>query len=259
MASKAKEMKKYKKRSALYILVAAIAFGLVSLGFYIFSYFHWIVMFTFLTVFYTGLSIAHLYTSRYMLPWTRRAHIFWVFLFAFIISLVGSIVHFYAYYFLSHKEFNYVFLIPAVFFYIPIFVFHTYKAYYSIPQRDYKKWYYPFGQTIDDPTDRELESPFVISFEFEKKFDDAEVTTFRAKAPKYMKFGRLFYFFINDYNSRHPESKIEYIYDKSKSYGWIFFKKPNWYETLSYINPDDTIADNRIEENTVIICKRIMD
>jgi len=128
-------------------------------------------------------------------------------MYALIIAAIGSIGYFWGYYLISGKGFNYSFLLAGTFFLLPTMIYHTFEAYHVIPLKEFKKWYYPIGQAIDDPSDRELEGPFVISFEFEKKFDDTTVTTFRAKAPRYMKFGRLFYFFINDYNSRHRRVK----------------------------------------------------
>jgi len=259
LAGRVKEMKRFKKRSLFYALLAAIVYAFSSLFFFLITYVSWGWLFFLLITFYAGLSISHYYISRIILPWIRKVHVFWAFLYSMIIAALGTIGYMYAYFFLSRGEFNYSFIIPASFFFIPLFIHYSYLAFYDVPGKVFKKWYYPFGKAIEDPTDKELESPVVISFEFEKKFDDSEVTTFRAKAPKYMKFGRLFYFFIDDYNNRHPESKIEYIYDKSKPFGWIFYLRPNWYETQTFIDPDETIADNRIEENAVIICKRIMD
>jgi hypothetical protein len=259
LASRAKEMKPYKRRSTLYALIAAVGYGLSSLFYFIFTSLSWIWIFCLLIIFFSLYGIANHYLSGKILPWTRRVHIFWIFIYSLIIACLGSIVFIWGYYFLSDKDHNYTLLAFGTYFILPVFIYHAFKAYYSIPKKEYKKWYYPVGQAIDDPSDRELEAPFVITFEFEKKFDDPNVTSFRAKAPRYMKFGRLFYFFINDYNSRHQESKIEYIYDKSKSFGWIFYIKSNWYDSYTYINPEETIAENKIEENSVIICKRIMD
>jgi hypothetical protein len=210
-------------------------------------------------MFYAGLGILHHYLGRKILPWTRKAKVFWVFLYNLVIAAIGSIAYLWGYYFLSEKDFNPSFLYTGTFFLLPSLIYYAFEALNEIPRKEFKKWYYPIGQAIDDPSDRELEGPFVISFEFEKKFDDINVTSFRAKAPRYMKFGRLFYFFINDYNSRHPESKIEYVYDKSKPYGWVFYIKPTWYGSVHFINSEETIAENKIEENSVIVCKRIMD
>jgi hypothetical protein len=210
-------------------------------------------------LFFSGLGVAHLFFGRKILPWTRKVHLFWSFIYYLVIAALGSIGYFWGYYLFSNQGFNPVLLVTCSYFFLPEFIYHAFKSYYQIPTKEYMKWFYPVGQAIDDPTDRELEAPFVITFEFEKKFDDLNMTSFRAKAPRYMKFGRLFYFFINDYNSRHPESKIDYIYDKSRSYGWVFYFKPNFLGKNIYINPEETIADNKMEEDSIIICKRIMD
>jgi len=259
LSGRVKEMKRFKRRSLFYAILAAIVYACSSLFYYLISYVSWEFLFISLVLFYSGLSIGHFFLSRIILPWIRKVHVFWAFLYLLIIACVGTIGYMYAYYFLSRGEFNSSFILPASFFFVPLFIYYSFLAFYDVPSKEFKKWYYPFGKAVEDPTDKELESPVVISFEFEKKFDDNELTTFRAKAPKYMKFGRLFYFFIDDYNNRHPEGKIEYIYDKSKPYGWIFYLKPTWYESQTFIDPDETIADNKIEENSVIICKRIMD
>ena len=73
-----------------------------------------------------------------------------------------------------------------------------------------------------------------------------------------MQFGRLFYFFLIDYNERHPESPIEIVDVESKNPSeWIFYFKPNWYSSLKHIDITNTVDGNHIKENTVIICKRV--
>jgi hypothetical protein len=259
LSSRVKVMKPYKKASTFYVLIGGVVFALSSLFSLVFTSLSWIWVFIFLVLFYSGLGLAHQYFGGKILPWTRKARLFWVFLYSLIISALGSIGYMWGFYFLSETSFTFTFLIFSSFFFLPLFIVKTYFAYFEIPKRDFKKWFYPVGQPIDDPSDRELEAPFVITFEFEKKFDDLHLTSFRAKAPRYMKFGRLFYFFINDYNGRHPESKIEFIYDKSKPFGWIFYTRPYWYGGRYYIDHEATVMENKIEENSVIYCKRVID
>jgi len=128
----------------------------------------------------------------------------------------------------------------------------------SIPVPIYKKWLYPVGENIKDPTSKELKDPLVISFEFRKNEDISDVTNFRVKAPEAMEFGKLFYFFINDYNERHPEGKIQYLDDLgAEPQGWIFYFKPNWWSSLKHINFAKTILGNNIKEDNVIICQRV--
>ncbi|NQU86525.1 MAG: hypothetical protein HQ541_12260, partial [Mariniphaga sp.] len=74
----------------------------------------------------------------------------------------------------------------------------------------------------------------VIGFEFKRQAGNENMTTFRAKAPKEMVFGKLFYYFINDYNDRNPDEKIEYLDEKDRPLGWIFYFKPKWFRSIRY-------------------------
>jgi hypothetical protein len=73
----------------------------------------------------------------------------------------------------------------------------------NVPEKIYKFWFYPVKHSHDDPSEHELENPVIISLIFRKNEKSSEPTTFRVKAPVGMKFGELFYYFINDYNDRN--------------------------------------------------------
>ena len=80
---------------------------------------------------------------------------------------------------------------------------------------------------------------------FQKKLNEPHFTNFRAKAPRDMEFGQLFYYFINDYNERHPNGKIEFADKNLSAYGWIFYQKPAWYTiNTKYIDTDKTFYAN---------------
>lgn len=73
-----------------------------------------------------------------------------------------------------------------------------------------------------------------------------------------MDFGELFYYFINDYNERHPHATISYSNETGMPSGWIFFKKPKWYTLFTkYIDSERTIFTNHIRENDIIMCIRV--
>ena len=145
-----------------------------------------------------------------------------------------------------------------VWFLVPFFFIKALAWYSMIPERQFKTWIYPVDNPIPDPTDSELAMPMVISFEFQKKVNDTDYTIFRAKAPKDIQFGKLFYFFINDYNSRHPEGVIE-VSSKTNPYPWVFHFKPKWLMKTRYLDPDETVFHNQIKENSVIVCNRIFE
>jgi len=156
-------------------------------------------------------------------------------------------------------SFTLYFSAGALLFILPILFLRMYELADKIPVPVYKTWAYPLGKKVKDPTSRELDNPLVISFEFPKTDSDGEVTKFRVKAPEEMEFGKLFYFFINDYNERHVDSKIEFLNPEDMSpHNWIFYFKPSKWKALRHINHVKTIMGNGIKEDQVIVCERIM-
>ena len=102
----------------------------------------------------------------------------------------------------------------------------------------------------------EMKNPIVLSFEFNKEAETNEISNFRLKAPEQMEFGKLFYFFINDYNEGNPESPIA-IQDRNRElYDWVFYSKPNLFGTRKHYDFNKTIQSNGLKENDVVICQR---
>jgi hypothetical protein len=162
-------------------------------------------------------------------------------------------------YFLSgDKEYLfYPMLFSMLSFFIPILVLQTFNAAFNIPPAAFITWSYPLNQQMDLPDENPGEKLYVIGFEIAKKNSDVNKTYFRAKAPEGMKLGELYYFFINDYNELQSETPIEFATNDFDAYEWWFRRKPKWYEGQRILNPDITIRENGIKENTVIICERI--
>lgn len=159
-------------------------------------------------------------------------------------------------YFFKDKGFLfYPVLLSTVFFFVPILVYHTFIAAYTIPRPVYVTWEYPLSP-IELPDEKENEELLVIGFEIAKKGGDMNRTYFRAKAPADMILGDLFYHFINDYNEVQSETPIDYLNKDRLAYNWFFRAKPRWYTFSSVLNPEKTVRENNIKENTVIICER---
>ncbi len=162
-------------------------------------------------------------------------------------------------YFLRDKDFLfYPLLMSLLFFFVPLLVYHTFKSVYAIPLPVYTVWNYP-EQEIELPDEKENERLYVIGFELAKKGTDRETTYFRAKAPAEMVLGELFYHFINDYNEVQSETPIEFRYNREEqdhAHAWYFRTKPKWYTFSRILDPFQTVDNNKIKENTVIICER---
>lgn len=250
---------KQKKQAIFYAIFILITFGLV--GFISSSKFFNDAAFNSfigMQIIFILLGVMHLFIMRKYFDSLSEntSDFFSEFLFSIAITFIGLCA------FLNvvtkfRTDINYVFLASAIPFLFPFLTYKLYEYSLLIPVPVYKKWFYPLEVDVKEPTKKELENPLVISFEFQKKHDISDITNFRVKAPENMEFGKLFYFFINDYNERHPESTIDYLDVKTEEpYGWIFYKKPSWLKSLRHINFSKTVLNNDIREDYVIVCQR---
>jgi hypothetical protein len=255
--SRVKEAGKYKKETIIYLVITSLWMGITCLTGFLGLIDNLFLFFIIIQVLILIIGSLNAYFLYRFLPWASKDKFVWEFLYSFVIACFGAIFFLLGFTFLLHiAAFQYVMLSSFVWFFVPFFFVQAYHRYLAIPSRIYKTWQYPVGREIPDPLDSELVSLFVISFVFHKKMNDSEITTFRAKAPAKMVFGRLFYYFINDYSDRHRESPIEFLDQENHPYGWVFYHKPFWIRRR-YIDPDQFISKNHIKENSVIYCKRI--
>ena len=250
--------KPYKKATLLYLLTSLLLFAFIALAahpLFFKSPFFALVLFQ---AYFLLLGSAHLYYMRQNLKWTGDNKVFFPeLIFTIIVSILGCIGFVVVYRFFNKNGLEYMMAASILFFIIPFFFYHTFKKAIAIPPKILKQWFYPVHQEMEEPDESKLKNLLVISFEFQKQSNDPHITNFRAKAPTDMEFGELFYYFINDYNERHPNAKIQFINGTGEPYGWIFYKKQQWHTIITkYIDADKTIFNNHIKENDVIVCAR---
>ncbi|WP_062061859.1 TssN family type VI secretion system protein [Aquimarina longa] len=202
------------------------------------------------------LGVLNVFALRKFFPdLSEKTTSFWSeFLYTVVIICLGLLSFMYVVG-MYKPEYIYVFTAATICFLIPLLVVKLYEFAIAVPVPVYKKWFYPV-EKLKDPKDDELANPLVISFEFNKGKDVEEISNFRLKAPEKMEFGKLFYFFINDYNERHPGGEIKFLDDSNNAFGWIFHTKPNWFGVQQHIDFSRTIESNNIKEDDVIICRR---
>jgi hypothetical protein len=256
--TRVKEASKYKKATIIYMIITAFCIGLTGLTGALGILVDLTEFFIVTQVLILILGTLHVYLLYKLVPWSSKNKFSWEFLFSVAVASLGSIFFLLVYNFiLELHALQLVMLAALAWFFVPFFFVQAFNRYLVIPVRIFKKWYYPVGKEISDPLDSELVSLLVVSFVFHKKMNAKDITTFRAKAPAHMVFGRLFYYFVNDYNDRHREDPIEFLDPENRPYGWVFHHKPNLLGIKRYIDPDHIITDNHIKENSVIICHRI--
>lgn len=161
-------------------------------------------------------------------------------------------------YFPNGKDFLfYPILISALLFFVPLLLFHSFQAAYNIPAALFPTWQYPLHNRIELPAQNPKEKILVIGFRIAKKATDTKRTYFRVMAPETWKLNDLFYHFINEHNELANETNIEYADNEYEPYEWLFYKQTKWYQSQKILNPEFSIRENGIKENTVVICERI--
>lgn len=250
--------KPYTKSTILYSLICLIFFGAIAFTAHPYIFTEPLTFLIFYQAYFLLFGSLHFYLMHQLIRWSGDESTFWAeVLYTAILGMLGSVAFMLIYRLVNKDGLDNLMALSSLFFIIPIFVFHTFRKATAIPPRVFKHWVYPFSENIQEPDESKMKNLLVISFEFYKRTGDSHYTNFRAKAPTDMEFGQLFYYFINDYNERHPNEKIEFISEIGDVHGWIFYKKPKWYSLLTqYIDTSKTIYTNNIRENDVIICSR---
>lgn len=211
-------------------------------------------------IFIIAVGSLHVLFAKKILPWYGNEVVSMQIMFIVCTLLFAYLFTNLSFTFFVISKVELVWALSLLWFVVPILLSRAVDKLLEVPLKEFKMWQYPVGGRIEDPSDEEMENPVVISFVFHKNIDTAESTTFRAKAPVGMTLGRLFYFFINDYNSRNPEAMISYIDEENKKPdSWIFYKlKSKFLRSKVALDPEDSIYANEIKENDILICNRFV-
>lgn len=139
------------------------------------------------------------------------------------------------------------FLIVSVF-------MQTYRVFISIPIPVYEVWRYGdsgYSEAYFSP-----DSLQVLQIEVYKQESDPVPSRLSVKAPDGMEFGSWFRRMIDDYNLKSPQSPID-SYALEDGGGWIFYIKPSLVSLRRYIDFNETVKNNRILNNHVVVAKRV--
>lgn len=249
----------YMKPTIIYVLVAVLIFGLIGFAGYADLFKRPGLIYILLQIICVIIGFLNLYYMPRYLKWSGAPRMFWVeVLFTVVVGLFGFMAFIIIFKWMNREGYHYLMASSILWIVIVKFIYHTFQKAIAIPVKVFNKWYYPLHMNMEDPDEDKMKHMLVISFMFQKKTTDDYYTNFRAKAPVDMEFGQLFYYFINDYNERHPNATIEYVNELGQPYGWTFYRKLKWYEfSTNYIDDRKTFFANRIRENDVIVCTRI--
>lgn len=257
MASKTPGFKKQQKKFYYYLLIHFLVMAVIAAVVY--NLRQSAVMLRYLTLVVGAFIMGALHVYFYRISFTKfdDDNTIKELVFAFVTSIVLIIpVILLGSYFDDLEYLPYYFVMTATFV-IPTCFYLLFNSSVSIPVKLYSKWYYPLGKKYDTPKHYELNNMMVLNFMFHKNTREEHMTSFKAKAPKDMDFGRLFFFFINDYNEKKATSQIEMTEDSGDPYGWYFYIKPKWYGSSKHIDSEVSVEKNNLEDGDVVVCQRI--
>jgi Type VI secretion system, TssN len=257
ISSKTPKLKQDKKKYIIYILVQSLFISIFGFVLYNFKDTSVYQRFVSLQIYFGFTGTIHLYLyHRYFKKFDAEkiySEIAVVFVSALYMSAFVTIIagHF--------NEFGYIFYLCAtlLFFIIPTLTYALFEMAISIPVKLHKRWFYPLNIKYPLPQASEMRNIIILNLVFQKKENDNQIINFKVKAPKAFDFGRLFYYFINDYNEKNPTAKINYVDGKDQPFGWYFYTKPKWFGSSDYIDPEVAIDTNNIKDGETIICQRI--
>ena len=244
------------RKQNIYLLVAALIFGIIACTATIFGDPEiWMISYQLL---FLALGFLHYYLVKKWFP-APEQKVFWHrFIFTLTICLFGFLLFVFAFRFFNPDGYHYLMASSIIAFLIPLLLYQAFLKAIAIEPPVMKKWFYPIYQNVEEPDDTQLKNMFIVTFRFQKKMTDPYFTNFRAKAPSGMDFGNLFYYFINDYNDRNPEDKIEFMDERGSPQGWTFYKKGRWFNVSPfYLDAEKTVFFNGLKENDIIICRRL--
>ena len=245
------------RKVILFSLTSALLLGLPGLVGLAGAYFSTTSFFIFQLV-YAILGIVYIrlllrYVSQHTQHYTKAVEtvvsLFVVALGMYVFSLIYN--HF-------HPIKNGLFIATCVLPLLLPLIFHwSYGAFLEIPPEIYKVWnYQPNSQELDlEGVD--FNRLMVIEVEFSRQATDEDLLKVKAKAPAEVVYGDWFQKFISDYNTKFGGNPIAFTAPDHSSYSWIFYAKPTFFRKRRYIDPDLSIADNKIREDKIIVCKRV--
>lgn len=257
ISSKTPKLKQNKKSYFFYVIIQAAVLVLFTSLLYNLKDINISQRFLSLQVYFTVAGAIHLimfqtyfkkFEAKKMFTEIMISLVTAIFLSAFIVIVVT--------YFDDNSYITYL-IAPLLFFIIPTLCFNLFETSISIPAKLHKRWFYPLNSHYPAPQASEMRNIIILNLVFQKKIGDKEIINFKVKAPRGFEFGRLFFYFINDYNEKHPNGKINYLDEKGQPFGWYFYTKPKWFGSSEYIDSDIAIDTNNIKDGTTIICQRI--
>lgn len=147
-------------------------------------------------------------------------------------------------------------LLPFV---LPVLFAYAFGALVAVPNEIYKLWYYPRHAEEVDLEGIDYYRLTLLEIQVHKNPGRKEPPIkVKARTAGDVMFGTWFQKFIDDYNHKFPNDPIQTFDDTAHEYGWLFYSvKPSLFRLRHYIDFEQTITQNDLRENYLIVAKRV--
>ncbi len=142
-------------------------------------------------------------------------------------------------------------------FVLPEFFRTAFALYLEIPQEIHKVWYFPINADPVDYDNVDTSTIYMLELEYSKSISDTNISNTKLRAPVSMKFGDWFRSFIENYNYKYESDPIQFANFDQTPLGWMFYTKAKALGKSRFIDPELTIAENKISEKDIILAKRV--
>ena len=149
--------------------------------------------------------------------------------------------------------------------FIPVLLNETFNQALKIEPKKYKIWEFPRSYIEKQPTWNHERRVFP-NISFRRNPSENFETTIKVRLPKDANLGEVFYLLMVDYNdNKSPEEPIRQLTLSEGTKGWLFrmynkeYKGMNklWTKEYTFLDPDLTVEENKIEEDCHIYFERI--
>ena len=147
-------------------------------------------------------------------------------------------------------------LLPVV---LPVLFAYTFGALVVVPNEIYKLWYYPrhAEEVVMEGIDYYRLTLLEVQIHKNPGRKEPPIKV-KARTAGDVTFGTWFQKFIDDYNHKFPNDPIQTFDDTAHEYGWLFYSvKPSLFRLRQYIDFEQTITQNNLRENYLIVAKRV--
>ncbi|MEJ7769103.1 MAG: TssN family type VI secretion system protein [Chitinophagaceae bacterium] len=174
------------------------------------------------------------------------------FIFTVLLSLVITVVLLILY-FLTDSNMIRMAYASACSFLLPYTIQQSWHPYTNVPEKRFKVWYN--SDLVMDTRTTVFLNSLPVRISVTRKYFDITDELYEVTVPGHVPFGKYFNQFVIEKNKSNTTS-IECFDQEKKPYGWQFYIHRLGGLSKQFIDPDLSLRENNLRDNSIILAKR---